>query len=107
MVGEEDSIFFSVSDNELPGFIQPVEVLAGIHDHGSRTSTTEPFLDAVAPTYALISCGQGNSYGHPTVEVLQRLQERGIQMYRTDLQGTVILYSDGNSIWSDQDPCQD
>ena len=75
--------------------------------HGSRTSTTEPFLDGVSPTYALISCGQNNSYGHPTVEVLQRLQERDIEMYRTDLQGTVILYSDGNSIWSDQDPCQD
>lgn len=75
--------------------------------HGSRTSTSEPFLDAVIPTYALISCGQGNSYGHPTAEVLQRLQERGIGMYRTDLQGTVILYSDGSSIWFDQEPCQD
>ena len=75
--------------------------------HGSRTSTSDPFLDAVSPTYALISCGQGNSYGHPTLEVLQRLQERGIQMYRTDLQGTLILHSDGDSIWPDQDPCQD
>ena len=54
-----------------------------------------------------ISCGQRNSYGHPTAEVLQRLQGRGIEMYRTDLQGTVILYSDGSFIWSDQDPCQD
>lgn len=78
-----------------------------VSHHGSRTSTTDSFLDAVAPSYALISCGLGNSYGHPTVEVLQRLQERGIRMYRTDLQGTVILYSDGSSIWPDQEPCQD
>lgn len=78
-----------------------------VNHHGSRTSSTEPFLDAVSPSYALISCGKDNSYGHPTAEVLQRLQVRGIQMYRTDLQGTVILYSDGYSIWSDQDSCQD
>ena len=78
-----------------------------VNHHGSRTSTTDSFLDTVIPTYALISCGLGNSYGHPTVEVLQRLQERGIRMYRTDLQGTVVLYSDGSSVWSDQEPCQD
>ena len=78
-----------------------------VNHHGSRTSTTDSFLDAVNPSYALISCGRDNSYGHPTQEVLQRLQERGIQMYRTDLQGTVVLYSDGSSIWSDHEPCQD
>ena len=78
-----------------------------VNHHGSRTSTTESFLDSAMPSYALISCGQGNSYGHPTAEVLQRLQERGIHMYRTDLQGTVVLYSDGSTIWSDKEPCQD
>ncbi len=78
-----------------------------VNHHGSRSSTTDAFLEAVTPSYALISCGLNNSYGHPTIEVLQRLQERGIQMYRTDLQGTVILYSDGSAIWSDQEPCQD
>ena len=77
-----------------------------VNHHGSRTSTTDSFLDAINPSYALISCGRDNSYGHPTQEVLQRLQERGIQMYRTDLQGTVVLYSDGSSVWSDQEPCQ-
>ena len=78
-----------------------------VNHHGSLTSSTEPFLDAVSPSYALISCGKDNSYGHPTMEVLQRLQERGVQMYHTDLQGSVILYSDGYSIWFDQEPCQD
>lgn len=78
-----------------------------VNHHGSRTSTTDAFLDAVAPAYALISCGQNNAYGHPTVEVLQRIQERGIQMYRTDLQGTVVLYSDGSFVWSDQEACRD
>ena len=78
-----------------------------VNHHGSRTSSTEPFLDVVSPSYALISCGKDNSYGHPAAEVLQCLQERGMQMYRTDLQGTVILYSDGYSIWADQELCQD
>ena len=78
-----------------------------VNHHGSRTSTTDSFLDEVSPSYALISCGKDNSYGHPTAEVLQRLQGRGIQMFRTDLQGTVILYSDGYSIWAEQEPCQD
>ena len=75
--------------------------------HGSRTSSTDDFLDAVAPDYALISCGRDNSYGHPAEEALQRLHERGIQIYRTDLQGTIILYSDGDTYWFNQDPCQD
>lgn len=78
-----------------------------VNHHGSRTSSSDIFLDAVTPNCALISCGLDNSYGHPAQEVLQRLQERGIQMYRTDLQGTIVLYSDGNTCWFDQDPCQD
>lgn len=62
--------------------------------HGSRTSTTDAFLDAVTPSDAVISVGAGNSYGHPTQETLDRLAAHGATVYRTDLQGTVVLTSD-------------
>ncbi len=75
--------------------------------HGSKSSSSERFLDAISPSYALISCGRDNSYGHPAQETLQRFQDRGVEIYRTDLQGTVILSCDGSSFWFSQDPCQD
>lgn len=69
--------------------------------HGSRTSSCADFLAAVTPTDAVISCGQGNDYGHPHAEVLDRLQTMGTNIYRTDTQGTVTASSDGTSIvWS-------
>lgn len=69
--------------------------------HGSNTGTTQEFLNAVSPTYAVISCGEGNSYGHPHKEVLDKLKNAGTQMFRTDKQGTIIAYSDGDKItWS-------
>ena len=75
-----------------------------VNHHGSSTSSTEGFVDAVSPSYAVISCGRDNSYGHPTMEVLQRLQNHGADIYRTDEQGTVIVYSDGQSMWFDEEP---
>lgn len=65
--------------------------------HGSRTSTTQAFLDAVDPTIALISCGEGNKYGHPIPETIKRLEEKGIEIYRTDKHGSIILCTDGKS----------
>ncbi len=59
--------------------------------HGSRTSTTEPFLAAVDPSYAIISAGAGNRYGHPHDEVVQRLERTGANVYRTDKHGTIRL----------------
>ena len=75
-----------------------------VNHHGSNSSSTDTFLDSVLPTYAVISCGSNNSYGHPSMEVLQRLQNRGITMYRTDEQGTVVAYSDGQNIWFNVEP---
>ncbi len=69
--------------------------------HGSRTSSSLAFVDAVSPEYALISSGKGNNYGHPHNEVLQVLQKVGAQILRTDTEGTIVMKSDGkNAIFS-------
>ena len=63
--------------------------------HGSNTSSTAEFLDAVNPELAIISAGLDNPYGHPHDEVMQRLRFRSIEIYRTDLDGTIQITSDG------------
>ena len=69
--------------------------------HGSDTSNSAAMLDAVSPSFAVISCGKNNSYGHPNASVLEAFRQRGIQVFRTDEQGTVIAWSDGTNItWS-------
>ena len=73
------------------------DVLKVAH-HGSRDGTFEKFLDAVSPAIAIISVGKGNDYGHPNQELLDRLSERGITVYRTDEDGTVSLLLDGTSV---------
>ena len=57
--------------------------------HGSDTSTSEEWLDALKPKEAIISCGAKNKYGHPHEEILNRLESRGITIRRTDLEGTI------------------
>ena len=64
--------------------------------HGSSTSTGETFLERVSPSYAVISCGLGNSYGHPHTETIEKLG--GIPVFRTDEMGTIVATSDGSEI---------
>ena len=66
--------------------------------HGSATSSSEKFLKAVAPRYAILSVGEDNSYNLPNTGVLTRLKEQGAALYRTDLQGTVTVTSDGENL---------
>ena len=76
------------------------DVLKAGH-HGSSTSTSDAFLAAVNPDYAVISCGKDNSYGHPHQETMDKLNAADISIFRTDEQGTVVAVSDGSSItWS-------
>lgn len=66
--------------------------------HGSSTSSSQAFLNAVNPEIALISCGKGNDYGHPHKETMQKLGDMGINIFRTDEMGTVIIVSDGKTV---------
>ncbi|MCD7806059.1 MAG: MBL fold metallo-hydrolase [Lachnospiraceae bacterium] len=66
--------------------------------HGSYTSSTELFLSAVKPQYAVISCGVDNDYGHPHEQALGRLWQAGAEVLRTDTQGTIVFISDGSSL---------
>jgi competence protein ComEC len=69
--------------------------------HGSRTSTSELFLDAVSPSYAVVSAAVGNSYGHPHQEVMQRVFARNIQSSHTGTDGTITFHSDGQTVWKE------
>jgi competence protein ComEC len=66
--------------------------------HGSRTASSKTFLNVVNPTYAVISCGENNTYGHPHSEVLNNLRDMGVKVFRTDEQGSIIATSDGSNI---------
>lgn len=69
-----------------------------IGHHGSSTSTSPDFLKAVNPKIAVISVGKNNDYGHPSSETLSLLNRNKIKIYRTDLNGTIVMTSDGNKI---------
>ncbi|MBW2586488.1 MAG: DNA internalization-related competence protein ComEC/Rec2 [Deltaproteobacteria bacterium] len=79
------------------GRIRPADVLKVGH-HGSRTSTSQPFLLAVRPSLAVISSGAGNRYGHPSPEVVARLRQARARVLRTDLHGGVIITTDGERL---------
>lgn len=72
-----------------------------IGHHGSDTSTSQMLLNTVNPVYAVISVGRDNDYGHPTQQIINRLEEYGIQYFRTDTEGTIVSVTDGENImWS-------
>lgn len=72
--------------------------------HGSSTSTTPEYLEKVKPQYAVIMAGKGNDYGHPHKETMELLNSKGISIFRTDEQGTIVAESDGKSISFNVDP---
>ncbi len=84
---EEDGIWTNIKCDVLK-----------VGHHGSGSSTSANFLKKTEPSYAVISCGLHNSYGHPDDDVLKRLYERNIKVFRTDLQGTIVFTTDGSAI---------
>ena len=69
-----------------------------VSHHGSKSGSSEAFVNALSPTYAIISVGTDNDYGHPHAEVLNRLRSYGCNIFRTDEQGTIVALSDGQSL---------
>ena len=75
--------------------------------HGSATATSWEFLEATVPEYAVISCGADNQYGHPDQDTMDKLQDMGINVFRTDKQGTIIAVSNATDITWNTEPCND
>ncbi len=69
-----------------------------VSHHGSKTGTSEIFLDVVKPEFAIISAGVSNQFRHPHKEVLERIKKRNIKIFRTDLEGSILFHSDGYNI---------
>lgn len=94
---KEQSYLFmgdSEKENEQARKWEKTNVLKVGH-HGSSTSTSEEFLKQVSPQIAIISVGKDNNYGHPSDEIIKRLEQEGISIYRTDEKGTIVITSDG------------
>lgn len=92
----------TVSENEITADVNADVIKTG--HHGSDSSTGQTFLNKVSPKYAVISVGADNSYGHPTQETLDKLNDNGITTFRTDLDGTIVFTSDGDNITIDKSP---
>jgi competence protein ComEC len=90
--GAEHEILAESGPNELQA-----DVLK-IGHHGSKNSTTAEFLTAVRPRLAVISVGEGNPYGHPNAQLLERLASAGVRVLRTDSDGAIHILTDGNSL---------
>lgn len=89
----------TVSENEIlaTGANVKADVLKVGH-HGSDSSTSISFLDAVSPSIAVICVGVDNSYGHPKPVIISRLLDRGVQIYRTDEEGHIVIRSNGSTL---------
>ena len=66
--------------------------------HGSKTSSTDDFLSAVAPRFAAVSVGESNPFGHPAESVVERFEAHGVKLLRTDRDGAITMITDGNSL---------
>ena len=94
--GEKDML----TQNALLTPAPPIQVLKSAH-HGSEYSSSEPFLESVNPQWAIISCGEGNSYGHPHQETLDRYRNHGIKILITEDTGAITAHMNGETIsWS-------
>lgn len=89
----------SVSEQEMLDYNRNVySTVLKVAHHGSRTSSTESFLKAVEPVYAVITCGKENEYGYPHEETVLRLKNSGADILRTDVLGSLIMETDGEKL---------
>ncbi|CCJ33880.1 MULTISPECIES: ComEC/Rec2 family competence protein [Caloramator] len=104
MISYDQNKILLMGDAEKPSedeIIKKFDVKADIlkvGHHGSSSSTGSRFLNKVNPSYAVISCGKNNDYGHPHRETLSLLKKNNINILRTDLDGTIIFLLDGQKI---------
>ncbi len=105
--GENTFLFTGDAEKEAEADMRENSAVSGLSlkadvyqvgHHGSKSSSKKKFLEAVSPEFAVISCDYQGEYGHPHAEVLNRLREAGIQVFRTDEQGTIVAVSDGKNI---------
>ncbi len=94
---EKDAEQDMVENSGKPGLSLKADVYQVGH-HGDKSSSKKKFLSAVSPEFAVISCDYQGEKGHPDAEVLNRLREAGVKVFRTDEQGTIVAVSDGRSI---------
>ena len=101
-VGVEEEMLDFYCQAEARASADPCELesdVLKVGHHGSRYSTSEEFLEAVNPQYAVISAGEGNQFGHPHRQTLVRLQQVGATVLRTDEVGNIGFVSDGYRVW--------
>ncbi|MFZ5975143.1 MAG: ComEC/Rec2 family competence protein [Bacillota bacterium] len=93
-----DAEALSEQEMLLSSAISPRADVLKVGHHGSSSSSTVPFLEAVSPSIAVISVGKDNDYGHPSPQTIRRLHDVGATVYRTDVTGTIVVYGDGSSL---------
>ena len=96
--GDVDFLFTGDAEQEAEadfiGNVRDVEILKSGH-HGSDTSSSDLLINTATPEIALISCGEGNKYGHPKQSTLDKYENAGMTTYRTDIHGTITVTTDG------------
>ena len=97
LMGDADKKVEKRIVEDYPAWKLDCEILKAGH-HGSKTASSAAFLAVALPEYTVISCGAGNSYGHPHGEVLERLSEVGSEVLRTDLSGSISFKTDGREL---------
>ncbi|MBI5798882.1 MAG: MBL fold metallo-hydrolase [Candidatus Yonathbacteria bacterium] len=94
-IGDSES---SVEDALIAANVSREATVLKVGHHGSDTSTSEIFLDAVHPRFAMISVGRKNKFGHPSRRILRRLERAGVEVHRTDKEGRIRFVSDGTHV---------
>jgi len=88
---------FEAEDSIMAAGYDLKSTVMKIGHHGSSTASSAAFLNAVTPTSSIIEVGAGNDYGHPTQKTLSALQNTGTRIYRTDLDGDIVITTDGQT----------